>query len=270
MKALQLRRIALLLATSALVAQPALAADAPVATVNGKVIPQGRMDLIIESQVPPEVRADAGKMSQIKDEIRKTLIRNEALAQEAEKQGLDKDPKVVQQLNMARESILINAMISDYVQKHPVSEADMKAEYDSIVKANAGKNKEYKVRHILVKTEDEAKGILAKLKKGEKFEKLAKAKSQDPGSKDNGGDLGWSNPRTFVKPFADAMVALKKGETVTEPVKSDFGYHIIQLEDVRDAKAPAFEDVKPQIEQHLQQKHVDEFVKGIEAKAEVK
>ena len=145
-----------------------------------------------------------------------------------------------------------------------------KAEYDQIVKNAAGKNKEYNTRHILVKTEDEAKEVIAALKKGEKFEDLAKAKSQDPGTKDNGGELGWSTPRTFVKPFADAMVGLKKGETSPEPVKTDFGYHVIQVKDVRDATPPAFNDVKAQVEERLQQKRVADFVQGIESKAEVK
>ncbi len=271
MKQPQLHRLSLILATAALMTQPAFAADGVVATVNGKEIPQARMDLIIESQIPEEARKeDSEEFKKIKEEVRKALIRNEALAQQAEKDGYGKDPKVIQQLDIARESILINAMIADYVKKNPISEKDLKAEYDQIVKNAAGKNKEYNARHILVKTEDEAKEVLAALKKGEKFEDLAKAKSQDPGTKDNGGELGWSTPRTFVKPFADAMVGLKKGETSPEPVKTDFGYHVIQVKDVRDATPPAFNDVKAQVEERLQQKRVADFVQGIESKAEVK
>ena len=271
MKQLQLRRLSLLLASAALLAQPALAADGVVATVNGKDIPQARMDLILESQIPEEARKeDSEDLKKVKEEIRKALIRNEALAQQAEKDGYGKDPKVLQQLDIARESILINAMLGDYVKKNPLSEKDLKAEYDQIVKGAVGKNKEYKARHILVKTEDEAKAVLADLKKGQKFADLAKAKSQDPGTKDNGGELGWSTPRTFVKPFADAMIGLKKGEISSEPVKTDFGYHIIQVQDVRDATPPAFKDVKPQIEERLQQKRVAEYVQSIESKAQVK
>jgi peptidyl-prolyl cis-trans isomerase C len=169
-------------------------------------------------------------------------------------------------MELAQQAVLIRAYMQDFVRAHPVSDADAHKEYDSI-KAQLG-SKEYKSRHILVEKEDDAKAIVAKLQKGEKFEELAK-QSKDPGSKEKGGDLGWSAPSAYVKPFSDALTKLEKGAFTAIPVKSDFGYHVIKLEDVRDLKVPTFEEAKPQISQRLQQKMVEEHIMSLRKSAKV-
>ncbi|MDT3671079.1 MAG: peptidylprolyl isomerase [Aromatoleum sp.] len=240
----------------------AAGAAAPAATVNGTAIPANRVDVMMNEQ-----RAQGAPDSpQLRDAVREELVRREVLAQEAVKKGLDKKAETQAQMDLARQAVLIRAYIQDYVKANPISEADLRKEYEGI-KSQMG-SKEYKPRHVLVETEDEAKAIIAKLRGGEKFETLAK-QSKDPGSKDQGGELGWSNPGMFVKPFSDAMVKLEKGQYTTTPVKSDFGYHVIQLDDVRDMKAPAFEEVKPQLEQRLQQQKVEKHVADLRAKAKV-
>ncbi|MCK9983531.1 MAG: peptidyl-prolyl cis-trans isomerase C [Azoarcus sp.] len=253
-------RLALCL-MAGLIGQAAQAAG-PAATVNGTAIPAARADVMFNEQ-----RAQgAPDNPQLRDAVREELIRREVLAQEAAKKGLDKKTEVQAQMDLARQAVLLRAYIQDYVKTNPVTDADLKKEYDS-VKSKMG-SKEYKPRHVLVETEDEAKAIIAKLKAGEKFDALAK-QSKDPGSKDNGGDLGWSNPGMFVKPFSDAMVKLEKGKYSDTPVKSDFGYHVIQLDDVRDLKAPDFDEVKPQLEQRLQQQKIEKHIMDLRAKAKV-
>ena len=158
-------------------------------------------------------------------------------------------------------------MASDFIKSNPVKEEEMKAEYDKF-KAQSG-GKEYHARHILVEKEDDAKGIITKLKGGAKFEELAKA-SLDPGSGQQGGDLGWAPPNAFVKPFSDAMVALKTGEITQTPVKSQFGFHVIKLEEIRDAQVPPFEEVKGQIAESLQQKKLQAFQQDLKKKAKIK
>jgi peptidyl-prolyl cis-trans isomerase C len=198
----------------------------------------------------------------IKDE----LINRAVLIQEADKLGLSNSADVKTQLEMARESIIIRALVNDYVNKHPVSDAEIKAEYDKF-KATAG-DKEYRARHILVEKEDEAKDIIAKLKAGAKFEDLAK-QSKDPGSASNGGDLDWASPAAFVKPFSDAMVSLEKGKFTETPVKTQFGYHVIKLEDVRAAKIPTLEELKPQIADSIRQRKLQAYQQELRAKAKV-
>ncbi|NMG45607.1 peptidylprolyl isomerase [Aromatoleum toluvorans] len=256
-------RLALCL-MAGLIGQAAHAAGAaPTATVNGTAIPAARAEVMFNEQ-----RAQGAPDSQqLRDAVREELIRREILAQEASKKGLDKKGEIQAQMDLARQAVLLRAYIQDFVKANPISEADLKKEYDS-VKSKMGA-KEYKPRHVLVETEDEAKAIIAKLKAGEKFDVLAK-QSKDPGSKDNGGDLGWSNPGMFVKPFSEAMVKLEKGKYSDTPVKSDFGYHVIQLDDVRDLKAPDFAEVKPQLEQRLQQQKIEKHIADLRAKATVK
>jgi peptidyl-prolyl cis-trans isomerase C len=240
---------------------PAMAQN--LAVVNGKPIPSSRADVMIKQmtsqgqQDTPELRA------MVKDE----LINREILIQEADKLGLGTNADVKNQIEIARQSILIRALVADYLKKNPVKDADIKAEYDRF-KAQAS-DKEYHARHILVEKEDEAKAIIAKLKGGAKFEDLAKASSKDPGSAANGGDLDWASPASFVKPFSDAMVALKKGELSETPVKTQFGYHIIKLDDVRTAKIPTLEEVKPQIAESLQQKKLQAFQQQLRSKAKI-
>ena len=198
--------------------------------------------------------------------MREELIRREVLSQEAGKKGLDKKADVNAQMELARQAILIRAYLQEYVRTNPVSEADLKKEYEAI-KGRMG-DKEYKPRHVLVETENEAKAIIARLQNGTPFEEVAK-ESRDPGSRERGGDLGWSNPGMYVQPFSEAMVKLEKGKYTSTPVKSDFGYHVIQLDDVRDVQAPPFEEVKAQLEQRLQQQKVERHVLELREKAKV-
>jgi peptidyl-prolyl cis-trans isomerase C len=167
-------------------------------------------------------------------------------------------------MDLAAQTVLVRAYVADWMKANPIPEAALRTEYDKI-KAQMG-DKEYKVRHVLVEKEDEAKEIIAALQKGEKFEKLAE-RSKDPGSKANGGDLDWNAPGNFVKPFSDAMVKLPKGKFTTQPVQTQFGWHVIAVDDIRDAKIPAFEEVKPQLQQRLQAQHLDQYFKELRAKA---
>ena len=232
------------------------------AVVNGKAIPKARVDEFVASLVQ-QGRPDT---PELRSQVREELIFRELMTQEAEKRGLQRSADVQRQLELVRQNVLFDAMIRDYLKKNPVTDAEVKAEYDRAV-AQAG-DKEYKVRHILVETEDTAKELIARLKGGARFEDLAK-QSKDTGSAANGGDLDWARPGTFVKPFADAMVSLGKGQMTETPVKSEFGYHIIRVDDVREAKPPPLEQVRPQIMQELQRKKVAEFAKELRDKAKI-
>ena len=243
------------------IALPAFAQN--VATVNGTAIPQSRVDVLVTEQK----NQGAPDSDQLRAAIKEELIRREVLSQEARKKGLEKSAPVQAQMEMARQAVLIRAYLQDFVKAHPVSDADVKSEYDKI-KTQLG-DKEYKARHILVEKEEDAKAIIAKLDKGEKIEDLAK-QSKDPGSKDKGGDLGWANPAGFVKPFAEALSKLEKGKYTAAPVKTDFGYHVIKLEDSRPLKAPAFDEVKGQLKQRLEQQRVEKHMSELRSKATVK
>jgi peptidyl-prolyl cis-trans isomerase C len=257
-------RLAALLVAGAIAAVPAVASaqGKGIATVNGQPISQSVYDAFIAEQKAQ----GAPDSPEVKNAVKEELIRRELLTQEAKKKGLDKKPEVQGQMELARQAILIRAYLSDYVRANPISEDQLKKDYEAI-KANLGTT-EYKARHILVATEDEAKAIIARLEKGEKFSELAK-QSKDPGSKDSGGDLGWTSPGAFVKPFADALTKLKKGEYTKTPVKTDFGFHVIQLEDTRPMTPPTYEQVKPQLQQRAQQQQVEQLVKKLREGAKV-
>lgn len=253
-------RIALLV-VGVLLASQALADDKPVALVNGVAIPQSRVDVRVKAAVA-QGEQDSPELRKM---IRDTLINMEVLSQAAVKKGLDKQPDVIATIEMDRQNILSNAYLQDYFKTNPISDSAIQQEYDRLkAKASA---KEYHVRHILVGSEDEAKAIVAQLKKGVKFEKLA-AKSMDPGSAKNGGDLGWATPNAFVPQFADAMVKLNKGQ-VSEPVQSQFGWHVIRVDDLRDHKVPTLDEVKPQIAQALQQQAVQKAIGDLRNAAKV-
>ena len=245
----------------ALLAAPALAQN--LAVVNGKPVPSSRVNALkqqVEASgrpVTPEV------MAQIKEE----LIAREVFMQEARKRGLDASDEFKTQIELARQTILIRQLFADFQKKNPVTDADIKAEYDKFAAANGGK--EYRARHILVEKEDEAKALIADIKKGAKFEDLAKKASKDPGSGANGGDLDWAAAGSYVPEFSDAMVKLSKGQMTDAPVKSQFGFHIIRVDDVREAQLPKLEDVKPQIAQQLQQQRMANFQQELRAKAKV-
>ncbi|MFZ6871735.1 foldase protein PrsA [Undibacterium sp. Di27W] len=234
------------------------------ATVDGTPISKKQLDQIMQQQ--------AGQGMPDTPETRKMIIDNLAMqlivAKEAVKKGLDKSPEVADQLEMTRQSILANAYVKDYIKTATVSDEALKAEYDDFKSKNGGN--EYKARHILVKTEAEAKDIIAKIKKDIKsFDGLAKSKSMDPGSKDKGGDLGWFNPRGMVPEFGAAVATLEKGKFTEEPVKSQFGYHVIVLDDSRPLTLPPLEEVKAGLSQQLQQKNMKKMLDDMKAKAKI-
>ena len=233
------------------------------AIVNGKPVPKERAELLKQQversgrPITPEVE------SQIKEEV----IAREIFLQEAKKRGLEASKDFKSQMELARQTILIRELFADYQKKNPVSDAEIQAEYDKFVAANSGK--EYKASHILVEKEEEAKAIIAAIKQGEKFEEIAKKQSKDPGSGARGGDLDWANPNSYVPEFTEAMLKLKKGEMTETPVKSQFGWHIIRVDDERQAQLPKLEEVKPQIAQQLQQQKLGQFQEELRAKAKV-
>ena len=257
---MMLKPARLLLALIAVVAAPVFAQN--VATVNGKAIPAAKVDQMVKQVVAQGQQPDS---PQLREMVKKELIGREVMIQEADKQGFGTKPEVKAAIENARQSIIINAMLADYVKKNPVKDTEIKAEYDKY-KAAMGE-KEYHSRHILVATEQEAKDIIAKLKAGGKFEELAKV-SKD-GSANNGGDLGWMTPGKLVKPFADAMVALKNGEITQTPVKTEFGYHVIKLEESRATKLPSLEEVKGQVAEALQQRKIAAYRDELTKKAKV-
>ncbi|HLS57591.1 MAG TPA: peptidylprolyl isomerase [Zeimonas sp.] len=241
-------------------ATAALAQNA--AVVNNKPIPKQRVDDFVEA-LTAQGRPDT---PELRAAVREELIARELFVQEAEKKGLTRNADVQRQLDNVRQDILIRALIRDHLKENPIKDDEIKAEYDK-VRQQAG-DKEYRARHILVEKEDEAKQIIAQLKKGAKFEELAK-KSKDTGSAQSGGDLDWNTPQTFVKEFSEAMVKLEKGKTTETPVKTQFGYHVIRLEDVRDAKAPPLEQVRPQIQQEIERRRVQALQQGLREKAKI-
>lgn len=253
------------IAVALAMAVPALAATAPakVATVNGVAIPKAYVDVIVKAQT----QQGTPDSEELRASITDRLIEIEVLAQEANKKGLGKSPELKAQLEVQRSQALASAFLQDYAKNHPVSDAVAKAEYDKL-RAKSG-DKDYKARHILLDTEDEAKDIIAKLKKGEKFEELAKA-SKDTGTKDKGGELDWNTADSYVKPFSDAMVKLEKGQYTDMPVQTQFGWHVIRLDDSRPAKYPEFDEVKDQLKQSLQQEELKKAVKALRARAKIK
>jgi len=233
------------------------------AVVNGKAVPKTRLDALA-AQVERAGRQITPEMA---GQLREEVIAREVFMQEADKLGLAQSEDYRNQMELARQSILIRELFSDFQKKNPVTEAEMKAEYDKFVAANSGK--EYKARHILVEKEDQAKAIIANLKKGAKFEDIAKKQSKDPGSGANGGDLDWSGADNYVPEFSQAMVKLNKGQTTDRPVKTQFGWHVIRLDDVRTPQLPSFDQVKPQLQQQMSQQKLAKFQEELRAKAKI-
>jgi len=241
----------------------AAAAASTKVVVNGVTIPQSRFDAMnkeLSTQGQPD---NAERHQAVKEE----LVNREILAQAAQKRGLDKTPDVAAQMDMARQAVLVRALFEAEVKANPITDDMLKAQYEQF-KASMGTN-EYKVRHILVEKEDEAKAIIAEINRGGDFAKIAKEKSKDPGSKDNGGDLDWGPSARYVKPFADAVQATPKGQMTAQPVKTDFGYHIIKVDDVRPLKVPSFDEVKEQFRQRAQQAQIQKLVMDLRSKAKV-
>jgi peptidyl-prolyl cis-trans isomerase C len=254
----------LLVCAAALVAvtgQSVLAQN--IAIVNGKAVPKARLDALAQQvaksgrPVTPDVQA----------QMREAVIVREIFAQEAEKLGLVGSDDFKSQMEIARQSILITSLIEDFKKKNAVTDAELKTEYDKFSAANGGK--EYKARHILVEKEAEAKAIIASLKKGGKFEDIAKKQSKDSGSGANGGDLDWANPSSYVAEFTEAMLKLNKGQMTDAPVKTQFGFHIIRVDDIRTAQLPSFDELKPQIAQQIEQQRLGAYQQGLRDKAKV-
>jgi peptidyl-prolyl cis-trans isomerase C len=242
-------------------ALPAMAQN--IAIVNGQPVPKARMDMLASQLAKSGRPVSAEMQGQLKDEV----IAREIFMQEAQKRGLDASDDFKAQMELARQTLLIRELFADYQKANPVTDQEIQAEYDKFVATNGGK--EYKARHILVEKEDEAKAIIASLKKGGKFDEIAKKQSKDPGSGANGGDLDWANAGSYVPEFSAALVKLKKGQTTDTPVKTQFGYHVIRLDDVRDAQLPKLEEVKPQIAQQLQQQKLAKFQEDLRGKAKI-
>ena len=241
-------------------AAPKAAAAAAPAAGDKQLYTQGQYDVLLKERL-----AQGGQDTpEVRNAVKEELNTRELLAREAKKVGLQNTPDVKTQMDLASQTVLVRAYVTDWVKKNPVPEAELKKEYDTI-KSQIG-DKEYKVRHILVEKEDDAKAIITELQKGAKFDELAKSRSKDPGSKDKGGDLDWNAPANFVKPFGDAMKATPKGKFTPQPVQTQFGWHVIEVDDVRDAKVPTFEEVKPQLQQRLQAQWLDKYFKDLRAK----
>lgn len=253
--------LAAVAAASLCAALPAVAQN--VAIVNGKAVPKTRIDTLA-SQITKSGRQITPDME---GQLREEVIAREIFMQEAQKRGLEATDDFKAQMELARQTILIRELFADYQKKNPVTDADIKAEYDKFAKANGGK--EYRARHILVEKEDEAKKIIADLKKGAKFEELAKKQSKDPGSGANGGDLDWANANSYVPEFSEALIKLQKGQLTQAPVKSQFGWHVIRLDDVREAQLPKLEEIRPQIAQQLQQQKLAKFQQDLRQSAKV-
>ena len=234
-----------------------------VAVVNGKAIPKSRADAFV-SELVKQGQQDTPQLQAL---VRQELIDREILVQEAERRGLPGKADIQFQLNNARQQVLINALVQDQISKAPVTDADVKTEYDRLTQGNAGK--EFRARHILVESEAEAKSVIEQLKKGAKFEELAKKQSKDPGSAAQGGDLDWADAESFVEPFSKVMASLEKGKYTQAPVQTQFGWHVIRLDDVRTSKPPEFEQVKEQIVESLRRKKLQDFQQQLKAKAKV-
>lgn len=255
------------LAASLTLAAPLVFAQ-NIAIVNGKAVPKARAEAMIEQILkqpqqpgqPPQERSP-----ELEQKVKDEVVLREIFIQEAERRGLQGSADYKTQMELARQSILIRALFQDFEKKNKPDEAEAKAEYDKIKAANGGQ--EYRARHILVEKEDEAKAIIAKLKGGAKFEELAK-QGKD-GTAQNGGDLGWADPRGFVPEFSKAMTSLQKGAITDTPVKTQFGFHVIKLEDVRPVQVPPLDQVKQQVAESLQQKKLAEFRESLMKKAKI-
>ena len=258
MKSNAIRTVAAAALLAALAA-PAVAQN--IAVVNGKPVPSSRLKAV-ESQLE---RTGRPVTPEVREQIKKSLIEREVMAQAAEQAGVARTPEYKAGMEDARQIVLINGLREQYLKTNPVSDADAKAEYDKVVAAASGD--EYRAHHILVETEAEAKDLIAKIKAGAKFEDLAKQHSKDPGSGTKGGDLDWAPANAYVPEFGNALKTLNKGEMTPAPVKTQFGWHIIRMDDKRASQAsgqvPPFEQVKAQVKEQLQQQKLGEYMKKL-------
>ncbi|HSD38437.1 MAG TPA: peptidyl-prolyl cis-trans isomerase [Rhodocyclaceae bacterium] len=249
-------------AAGAATSTPALGGKAPVAVVNGSPISAGMAELLVNEQLAQGQQ----NTPELRNAVREELIKRELLAQEARKRGLDKTEQVTSRVDLARQSIQLGLYLDAYIKEHPISDAAVRAEYDRQI-ALAG-DKEYKVRHILVEKEEDAQAIIKKLAAGGKFEVLAKD-SKDAGTKDNGGDLGWGRAVDYASNFGNIVPTLEKGQYTKQPVKSNFGYHIIMLDDTRKPELPEFAAVSEKVKQALVQQAVQKHIAELLTKAKI-
>jgi peptidyl-prolyl cis-trans isomerase C len=233
-----------------------------VAVVNNKPIPKTRED----AWVAELVKQGQKDTPELRKMVKERLIQNEVLLQEANKRGIPEKPDVKFALDLQRQNTIIQAMLRDELARNPITDAQVAAEYEK-QKAAVG-SKEFRARHILVENQAEAQAIIDQLGKGAKFEELAK-KSKDPGSAANGGDLDWAAPDAYVQPFSEALIKLKKGETTAAPVQTQFGWHVIRLDDVRDTQFPPLDQVAPQIREALQQQKIQAYVASLQKAAKI-
>ena len=243
--------------------KPKPAAAGSIATVNGIAVPKARADFMMQQQ---QARG-AQDNQQTRDMIREELVSREVVAQEAAKSNVARNPEVQAQLDVARQEVIVGAYLRDWARRNPVTDADVQKEYER-AKSQAG-DREYRARHILVESEDQAKGLIADLRKGGKFDELARKNSKDTGSGQRGGELDWNVPSGYDRQFSEAMVKLEKGAFSDAPVRTRFGYHIIQLDDVRPMKFPALAEVRQRIQQQLVQNKVQDLIQGLRAKAKI-
>jgi peptidyl-prolyl cis-trans isomerase C len=234
-----------------------------VAIVNGKAVPLARVEALAQQVAASGRPVDDQVRAQLKEEV----VLREVFMQEAQKRGIGATDDFKTQMELARQTIMIRTLFADYQKKNAITDAAIQAEYDKFVAANGGK--EYRARHILVETEDEAKAIVKSIKGGAKFEDIAKKSSKDPGSGANGGDLDWAAAASYVTEFSEAMVKLDKGQMTEAPAKSQFGWHVIRVDDVRQAQLPQLADIKPQVLQQMQQQQLSEYQRGLREKAKV-
>jgi len=233
-----------------------------VATVNGKTISKAEFDLYVDT-----VGRQSGRdvPAEQKSELLDQYISMKLAAEVAEKSGIAKTPDVDNQLALARMNVLVDAGLQKYIEDNPVGDAELKPEYDAQV---AAMPREYHARHILVENEADAQAITKQLKEGADFAKLAAEKSKDS-SGQSGGDLGWFTLDSMVKPFADAVAAMQPGNLTDQPVQSQFGWHVIKLEDTRTTTPPAFEDVKDRVKMLVQRKKLQTYLESLRKSAKI-
>ena len=234
-----------------------------VAIVNGKAVPLARVEALAQQVAASGRQVDDQVRAQLKEEA----VLREIFMQEAQKRGIGATDEFKTQMELARQTIMIRTLFADHQKKNPITDAAIQAEYDKFVAANGGK--EYHARHILVEKEEDAKAIIKAIKGGAKFEDIAKKQSKDPGSGANGGDLDWAPAANYVTEFSEAMVKLDKGQMTDAPVKSQFGWHVIRVDDVRQAQLPKLQDIKPQVLQQMQQQQLSEYQRSLREKAKV-
>ncbi len=253
-----------ILGSIAMIANSYAQSITPMAKVNGVVIPNSRLELLMKGLIS-QGQADT---PETRKAVREDLIKQELLAQEALKKGLDKTADTSMQLEFSRQSVLIKALQNDFINTRKITDEDMRKEYETVKMQLLGEQ-DYNMRHILVGSEAEATDIIARIKKGSKFDQIAKDKSLDNGSKAKGGELGWAPARALLQSFPEAVTKMKKGQLTESPVQTPSGWHVIRIDDIRPAKVPAFEEVKQNIQQSIVQRLFMSYLEDLKAKAKI-